>query len=102
MKGSEKQIAWATDIQCNVTSILSAAYSDCIEMGGDPRAAQKIDRMCSAVKNAEYAGDIIELFNGIRVTGDKKRDFLNVVSRFKISAPLTEGQRSILAAFKEV
>lgn len=100
MRGTEKQIQWATKIQANVIRTLEEA----IDMMGKVNAPEDIRRKniedttewLEAVKNAEYAGDIIDLFKDIPQTGDLNNRFGSLMSARRIKVPGSEAQRKLL------
>lgn len=100
MKGSEKQIKWATDIIETVTSILTDARV-AIETEDAPAdiktaAIQNINTKIDAIRSAENAADIINLFKGIRKSGNVMADAQNVMAIYKVAAPMSAGERKIL------
>lgn len=100
MKGSEKQIAWATDIIETVTSILTAAR-EAIETEEAPAdlkssAIQNINTKIDAIRSADRAADIINLFKGISKTGNAMKDAQNVMAVYNVAVPMSTGERKIL------
>lgn len=100
MKGSEKQIAWANDIVETVTSILTVAR-EAIETEDAPAdlkasAIQNINTKIDAIRSAEYAADVINLFKGIRKTGNAMADAQNVMAVYNVSVPMSNGEKKIL------
>lgn len=100
MKGSEKQIKWANDIVETVTSILTAARETIVteEAPADVKAAavENINTKIDAIRGAEYAADIINLFKGIRKSGDIMADAQNVMAVYNVSVPMSDGEKKIL------
>lgn len=100
MRGSEKQIQWATEISETVTSILRAASKEIEDKSTDEAIKQKnisdIAVRIAAIESAEYAGDIINLFKDIKKTGNTMKDFSKVLSVYRYSLPYTEGEKAIL------
>lgn len=100
MKGTEKQIAWATDIINKIIPVMEQAIADIKGMGGkeDIKAAniagftQRID----ALKNAEYAGDVISAFGKVRLTGNQQKDAFAVLAVYRTTVPQTNGMKKIL------
>ena len=92
MKGSVKQIAWATDILENINKAFEAAEA----FPASPAHRERLNAMRASINAAEYAGDIIHLFGHIHFNGDVKHDLPYIVSQFKIVAPTTEGEKKIL------
>lgn len=100
MKGSKKQIAWATDIIETVTSILTVAR-ETIETENAPAdikaaAIQNINTKIDAIRSAEHAADIISLFKGIRKTGNVMGDAQNVMAVYNVAVPMSDGEKKIL------
>lgn len=100
MKGSEKQIAWANDIIETVTSILTVAR-EAVETENAPAdlkaaAIHNINTKIDAIRGAEYASDIINLFKGIRKTGNAMADAQNVMAVYNVSVPMSNGEKKIL------
>lgn len=100
MNGTVKQIAWANDIIETVTSILTAAR-EAVETENAPvdlkaSAIQNINTKIDAIRGAEYAADIINLFKGIRKTGNAMKDAQNVMAVYNVAVPMSTGERKIL------
>ena len=100
MKGTVKQIKLANEIIDAVTSILTAAR-DTVEAENAPAdikaaAIQNINSKIDAIHSAEHAADIINLFKGIRKTGNAVADAQNVMAVYKVAAPMSNGERKIL------
>lgn len=92
MKGTDKQIAWATDILDNINKTFDAAES----LPASPAIKDRMHAMRTSINAAEYAGDIIHLFGYIHFNGDVKHDLPFIISPFKIVSPSTEGEKKIL------
>ena len=43
-----------------------------------------------------HAGDIIDLFKGLRVTADHNADFGSLIAVYRVATPNTAGQRALL------
>ena len=106
MKGSEKQITWATEILVTVNAILD----DFAELANsDPRATpetlasadHRIGTIRSAINGAEYAGDIIALFRDVKRTSNTLQNIQALMSVFKITHPDTKGQKEIIEAYRK-
>lgn len=98
LKGSEKQIAWAAEIQYNIRHVFDAAMNH-IRQLNDVRtyeAEELIRERWGRIYDAKYAADIIGLFGHIHFTGDAAKDFDKICSVYKMSVPQTEGQAEIL------
>ena len=98
LKGSEKQIVWAAEIQYKIRQVLGWAIS---QIGPNPtlqeiEARDIIRERYSRIYNAKYAGDIIDLFGHIHFSGDAAQDFGKICAVYKTSVPTTEGQKEIL------
>ncbi len=101
MKGTEKQVKWATEIRANIVKTFQSVIADFAPMAAANETVRKniadiqvrIDLL-----NAEsvHAGDIIDLFRGIRFGGDYREDFEQVISVYRVATPTTAGQRAIL------
>lgn len=101
MIGTEKQISWATEIRANVVKTFESVIADFAPMADSNEIIRKnisdvqarIDRL-----NIEsvHAGDIIDLFKGIRFSGNHTQDFEKVIAVYRVTAPSTDGQRAIL------
>lgn len=100
MKGSEKQIKWANDIIETVVSILTDSLevikTESIPENMRTEAERNINGKIDAIKSADYAGDIISLFKGIRRSGDVNADAASVVAVYRVAVPMTDGERKIL------
>lgn len=100
MKGTNKQIAWATDIQANVIASLEQFILD-IQSADVPEEIKAANiagcrERIEALNDAEYAGDIIDLFKDIRFTGNNEKDFPKVRAVYITTRPNTAGQKKIL------
>jgi len=78
MKGSEKQINWAKDIQRNVVSVLESAISEAKSQAeGKPEVAAKfavvLDKYTALLHKVAdfdgYAGDMIDVFGLVKDSG---------------------------------
>lgn len=94
MKGTEKQIAWATEIQTAV----AAAMEELIKgISASPRAAEpanqagiaKLQRALDYIKTGDYyAGNLIDIYkdvNGRDMQADMKTVLSRVRNRFGVS-----------------
>ena len=61
MKGTEKQIAWAVDLQAKSIVGIEAARQQL-----EASRPGSCDLIINYIRNAEYASDIIEVFGGWR------------------------------------
>jgi hypothetical protein len=100
MKGTDKQIAWATDIQANVIASFEKFIED-IKVFDAPEEIKAANiagckERIVALNDTEYAGDIIDLFKDIRFTGDSEKDFPKVMAVYNTTCPNTDGQKKIL------
>lgn len=93
MKGSEKQVAWATELQAAAIETMEEALRT---FGASAQAVDLVTARIEALRNAEYAGDVIDIFGGFRRTGNLREDFSRVCVPYKIHHPNTNGQRAIL------
>ena len=100
MKGTEKQIKWASEISETVVAILKAAIEDFgTNYSNDqttPAIINGLNSRIDAINNAEYAGDIIALFKGVRKTGDVRADASRLFAIYQVSVPANAGQKKIL------
>lgn len=101
MKGTEKQIKWASEILGNINKTFDTYKSLCpancpTKAVADAQIAQISAKQ--SLLNAEdaYAGDIIDLFKGIRFTGDWRKDFPEVLSVYRVSNPSTVTAKQLL------
>lgn len=101
MKGTEKQITWATEIRTNVINTLTAAMPILSQIAPSQEAAEMATKLLQtridALNAADvYAGDIIELFKDVRFNGDIEHDFGNVEAVYRVGVTYTASQRAIL------
>lgn len=98
MRGSAKQIAWATEIQARVIRTLECCRE---KMQDDPKEVAMFDKLIAGVKSAEYAGDIIDLFADFELSGiDLQHDYRNLINQWRIAArdpDLTPAKKRILS-----
>ena len=100
MKGTEKQIKWATEIQTHIIATLENA----IDLMGKVNAPEEIKAKniadttawMDAIRSAEYAGDLIDLFGGIRFKGDLNHDFACLMSARKLRVASTPARKHLL------
>ena len=100
MRGSEKQVKWASEIRRTVISIFEESIEEIRKQEKDPILMEKnisgIKARIDALENAEYAGDIISLFRQIKKTDNLEKDFRKLISVYRVSVPCTDGEREIL------
>ena len=101
MRGTEKQIKWATEIRANVINTMESVIAYFTPLAAtDPVVRQNVDCLNACIErlNAEdvYAGDVIELFGRTTFTGPYPRDFERVISVYQSAVPKNEGQRILL------
>ena len=93
MKGTEKQIAWAQEISERVIKTWEALREERKDCKDEyDFATARIE----AIKNAEYAGDIINLFEGYKPNGDMQHDVPSLAAIYTINPGDTAGERAIL------
>ena len=106
MKGTEKQISWATEIVKTANTILANTLEDTKPMlEAAPDAQKKIFEANMSDLRAKldrmedpetHASDIIDLFKGLRVTDDHNADFGSLIAVYRVATPNTAGQRTLL------
>lgn len=104
MRGTEKQITWATEIINRIVPVLEQAsedFSGFVPATQEQEEAKReniegIEKRIDALKNADYAGDVISLFRSVRVTGNQSEDFSKVLAVYRVSLPCTRGEQEIL------
>lgn len=84
MKGTEKQIRWAEDIQKKVIDTINWLIDNAPAEQKDA-CAKKFGGWADQVKNTEYAGDIIDAFGYIRFTDDQRKNAQNVAAAIRLS-----------------
>lgn len=93
MKGTEKQIAWAQEIAERVIKTWEALREERKDCKNEyDFATVRIE----AIKNAEYARDIIDLFKGYKPNGDMQHDVMSLAAIYTTNPGDTAGQRTIL------
>lgn len=103
MKGSEKQIKWATEISDNIIHTMENVIAT---MKNDPqynpqnpahlKGVSDCEAVIKAVQECEYAGDIIDCFKDIRFKGDVYNDFGEIRAVYNVTVPATAGQKKLL------
>ena len=98
LKGSEKQIAWAAEIQYKIRQVFDAAIThfDGLQDIRKDEAKTLVRERWGRIYDAKYARDIIDLFGHIHFSGDAAQDFGKICAVYKTSVPTTEGQKEIL------
>lgn len=102
MKGTEKQIKWATEIQHNIIKTFEAVIAEISPYAeSNQNVKANIDgirlRMDLLTDDNVYAGDIIDLFKDIRFSGDCKEDFGSVSAVYRVRVPMTATAKALLA-----
>ena len=100
MQGTEKQIAWATEIQATVTGIFNAAIEELNQLPekfpNKSAVIADLEHRKALIDAADYASDIINLFKDIHQTGKPLDDFLAVKAVYRVHWANTPGERKIL------
>lgn len=100
MKGTEKQIAWATDIINKIVPVMEQTVTDIRNMAGNEeiKAANiaGFEKRIAALKEAEYAGDVISVFGDVRMSGNHQQDISKVLAAYRVMLPGTDGMKKIL------
>ena len=84
LNGSEKQIAWATDLMNSAISVLETEGRTMANEKAPTEAARiqanKVVNMhINRIGSAKYAADIIDAFKDINFAADKKSEVLNKI-----------------------
>lgn len=100
MKGTEKQIAWATDIINKIVPVMEQTVVDIRNMAGNEeiKAANiaGFEQRIAALKDAEYAGDVISTFGDVRLSGNQQQDISKILAVYRVTLPETKGMKQIL------
>lgn len=100
MKGTEKQIAWATDIINKIVPVMERAVVDIRNMTGNEAVKATniagFEQRIAALKEAEYAGDVISAFGNVRLSGNQKQDISKILAVYRVTLPETNGVKKIL------
>jgi hypothetical protein len=103
MRGSEKQIKWASEISENIIrtmeSVIATIKSDPQYDPQNPVHIGNIagcEAIIKAVKSCEYAGDIIDCFKDIHFKGDIYNDFGEIRAVYRVTVPTSKGQKKLL------
>ena len=91
MKGTEKQIAWATEIQVKVVSAIHVMMDGAkAQAAGHPEMADKLSKAMAAydellrkVTSCERAGDMIDVFRDVK----DGSDWRGVLAAIKVGDP---------------
>lgn len=92
MKGTEKQIAWAADIQSKTIAAMEAARNQL-----EAQHPGVCDTVINYIRNAEFASDLIEVFGGSRTFDARK-----VLGCIRITADTNIYDKKAFAAVKTV
>lgn len=96
MKGTEKQIVWATEIRTNVIKSLEFIKANARPQP-QPGTRTRIDDMIELLNEDDvYAGDIIDIFKHIRFGEDEVKNGLEVIATYRVTVPHTAGAKRIL------
>lgn len=91
MKGTEKQVKWATEICSNLIKTFESAIAT------EPKLKNVIQPYIDRLSTDDvYAADIIDLFKAIRFNGDLQHDLPAAMSVYRVSVANTAGQHAIL------
>lgn len=92
MKGTEKQINWASEIINRLDGVLDQIVTnipdECPQEQKDMMSTF-VEQLRSRIHGADYAGDIIDLFKNVKTTN-------NLMGMWRITRPATPGQHKIL------
>lgn len=92
MKGTEKQISWANEIIARLDGVMDDFISNIPDRYNDQQKAvmtNMVEGMRRSIHDAEYAGDVIDLFKDVRTPGD-------LMGVWRVTMPNTPGQHKIL------
>jgi len=109
MNGTEKQIAWAQDIQKVVVEAIDAGLAKFVSDPrfdrSNPKMAQTIDvweARKAAILDCNRAKDMIDLFKDVRMDAAPIDAFMQVCRTYKVYttmvSPMTDGQMAIINA----
>lgn len=93
MKGSEKQVKWAEEIQSRVINTFERLKA---ERADNPAEVAYSDKMIAAVKSAAYASSIINLFKYYHPNGDMQHDVMSLAAIYRVTIPNGDDERAIL------
>lgn len=106
MKGSEKQIKWATDIKINIIAIIDALIADGERCAINPKYAQmkpQIEEKLSglraqkaAIESCEYSWELIDCFEGISANAPMEKRIGAFIARCRVHPPQNETQKKLL------
>lgn len=103
MKGTEKQIAWAEDIQKaaieTINTVMEQAKADPKYNPNDPMMAAMIEKWesrRSAIEACDYAGDLINLFSRVSPKNSAMENLKALKSAYKVNGANTEGEAALL------
>ena len=99
MRGSEKQIAWATEILSTILQIENCMLETLQDQMDNEKVKQNVRFIQAWVKRieaAEYAGDVIELFRDVKYTGDARKDVKALVALRRTCVPYTSSAKALL------
>lgn len=95
MKGTEKQIQWARELQARVVSTFERLKA---ERADQPAEVEYAKRMIAAINGAEYAGSVINLFKSYKPNGDMQHDVMALAAIYRVAVPNSDDERKILDA----
>lgn len=107
MKGTEKQVKWASEIIGRVIPIMEQGAENIAKMDGDETIKAKnvadLKLRAEALRNAAYAGDVIDLFKDVCPSGVWHKDLDKVLSVYRMGYryKLSQSQRELLC-YEEV
>lgn len=88
MKGTEKQVAWASELQQKaITAFEWARLNPPPDGQSDPARSYGIDLMVNRIQSAGYAGDVIDTFRDIDFSASSGSVFVQLVSAMNSKKP---------------
>lgn len=99
MKGTEKQIAWAQEIQTATLEAIDRLIADGQKYKGNPKADALLAKLADqreALETCEYAGDIIECFRLINLSEPVEARCKRFAAACKVASGNTPAQKKML------
>lgn len=84
MKGSEKQVAWASELKDAATKTISEFISYATVVGAPASTITDWTARLNKLNACDIAGAIIDQFHGFSRTGDLKKDAVALESKYRI------------------
>ncbi len=82
LKGSEKQLAWANEIIDTSDKMIDNIINTI--RGKNDKLIPQCEQLKAGIHAETYAGNIIDILNGLKYTGNAQEDFSQLCAKIKV------------------